>query len=429
MLLFRYLRVHHVCSALSASPLTGTLNFYTNYICDVFCRISPSMKGLMGGGVNMRKPFRTIAVSAIVIGVLAFSSVMNVFGFVPISAQAESSDGTMTEQEIRDAWKNLTVTVKDKDGTHKLALCTIINAKDSWSAYDIMQKNNSIKSYITNNDIDTDSLTISGVPDGWTHSNDQKDFYGMLAASILAPYNTVGGTYVLTYRKGNNAFTFGYGFYGIRKNSRWLSGHRLTAKTSDGTNVQIDTQTMTSKFKTSSSSGKVPTVTISDKVLDACSYKLTQHTVNDDSKSNGGWASKATIIDTYSSECYPDCPVIIMYSWTNEASKPTDINSNTGNKNSTRENENLSNENASNVNAENTNTINADTSSQMRSTNASGSASDLAANGISDSKEVPASSSPDELVQTGIDNPFSSIVPFAVTAVLSVAIPIIKRRK
>ena len=137
----------------------------------------------------MRKPFRTIAVSTIAIIVLAFSSAMNVFGFVPISAQAESSDGTMTEQEIRDAWKNLTVTVKDKDGTHKLALCTIINAKDSWSAYDIMQKNHSIKSYITNNDIYTDSLTISGAPDGWTHSNDWKDFYSMIDASILAPYN------------------------------------------------------------------------------------------------------------------------------------------------------------------------------------------------------------------------------------------------
>lgn len=379
----------------------------------------------MGGGLNMRKPFRTIAVSTIAIGVLAFSSVMNVFGFVPISAQAESSDGTMTEQEIRDAWKNLTVTVKDKDGTHKLALCTIINAKDSWSAYDIMQKKHSIKSYSTNNDIYTDSLTISGAPDGWTHSNDWKDFYSMIDASILAPYNTVGGTYVLTYRKGNNAFTFGYDFCGIRKNSHWLSGHRLTAKTSDGTNVQIDTQTMTSEFKTSSSSGKVPTVTISDKALDACSYKLTQHTVNDDSKSNGGWASKATIIDTYSSEYYPDCPVIITYSWTNEASKPTDINSNT----ETSKNETLSNENASNVNVENTNTVNADTSSQMRNTNASGSASDLAANGISDSKEVPASSSPDELVQTGIDNPFSFLVPFAAALVFSAAIPIIKRRR
>lgn len=170
--------------------------------------------------------------------------------------------------------------------------------------------------------------------------------------------------------------------------------------------IKIDFKNSAASFSTLARDGKAPEISFSNIPSE---YKLMSLNVTDNSKGNDGWASKAVIIANFSSDKYPEAPYAITFNWTNQAATQTDA---------------AKIDEKNNPNA-NTNTNNYDHANMIDSSNANIPNNNNIITNIGSSSD----SQSNELVQTGIDDSFSFLVPFAAASVLSAAIPIIKRRR
>ena len=363
--------------------------------------------------MNRKMPLRTVATAAVSVGVLTFASIANVCWNVPIAAQAATSDGTMSDEDIRDAWKNFKVTITDGSGIHNIDYASAV-VKNDMGFPDIKGESYDAHSRITD-------ISMTGVPEGWTMADKS---YSTSFISKFGLMIVSGSNIQDIYTDGTHfyAISFSYGQNYPSDDDLWQMFKNMNV-TSEGSKINVDFQKAHASFSTLSRNGKAPqSVAITNIPSD---YELASFDVSDNSKDNNGWASKATIVANFISKKYPSSPYKITFDWTNQAATQADVakidakNNNNANSN-TNTNSGNTNNNATNTN-ENDNTVNtANTNSQANSN------STVAA---ANSSSSPASSSSNnELVQTGVDD-MSFIVPLAAASALAVSIPMIKRKK
>ena len=96
----------------------------------------------------------------------------------------------------------------------------------------------------------------------------------------------------------------------------------LTSDITEDADTQIDLDAKTVRYRSLSRSGRAPKINFKKVPKD---YKLASVSTTDDSAENGGWASKATSIATFTSEKYKSTPYVITVNWENEAKTEADV--------------------------------------------------------------------------------------------------------
>ena len=270
----------------------------------------------------MRTPVRTIA-AAITIGIMSATAATGIN--YPTSIEAKAAGTTsftapaeMSEAEIREAWKNLKVTVVDADGSHDLDINDAAGFK--WHGKDTMPNIDYTKSYNTYTNIE--SVKVTGIPDGWS----QRGNFSIPPAAIGHHYTTQGGRMYFVYSDGTNCYAFRYEYYGMVPSEAGLkamfSDVMLTSDIAEDADTQIDLDTKTVRYRSLSRSGRAPKISFMKVPED---YKLASVSTTDDSAANGGWASKATSIATFTSDKYTDTPYVLTVNWENEAKTKADV--------------------------------------------------------------------------------------------------------
>lgn len=281
----------------------------------------------MGGGIAMRTPMRTIA-AAITIGIMSATAVTGIN--YPTSIEAKAADtpsstapAEMSETEICELWKNVKVTVTDEDGQHQIdfsdtAGCGYIDGY----ANDIFLKSDNPKQFTTYTKI-TVGPRITGIPSGW----ERIDGTGVGWPAILpSSFNHSGGKLVEVYSDGTNYYAIKYIYESITPTEYGLqqmfSDVMLTSDIAEDADTQIDLGAKTVRYRSLSRSGRAPKINFRQVPKD---YKLDSVSTTDDSAENGGWASKATSVATFTSDKYKATPYVLTVNWENEAKTEADV--------------------------------------------------------------------------------------------------------
>ena len=96
----------------------------------------------------------------------------------------------------------------------------------------------------------------------------------------------------------------------------------LTSDIAEDADTQIDLGAKTVRYRSLSRSGRAPKINFRQVPKD---YKLDSVSTTDDSAENGGWASKATSVATFTSDKYKATPYVLTVNWENEAKTEADV--------------------------------------------------------------------------------------------------------
>lgn len=96
----------------------------------------------------------------------------------------------------------------------------------------------------------------------------------------------------------------------------------LTSDITEDADTQIDLDAKTVRYRSLSRSGRAPKINFRKVPKD---YKLASVSTTDDSAENGGWASKATSVATFTSDKYKATPYVLTVNWENEAKTKADV--------------------------------------------------------------------------------------------------------
>ena len=285
----------------------------------------------MGGGViAMRTPMRTIA-AAITIGIMSATAAAGIN--YPTSIEAKAADtpsstapAEMSEAQIREAWKNLKVTVTDADGRHELKFCDAAGFKYVNEHAIGLKMIGESKMFVTYTDIKEGYPTITGVPSGWKRVGGFGKGWPAIREPEGRAFSYGGGTLTDIYSDGTNCYAFEYVYqvitpteYGLQQ---MFSDVMLTSDIAEDADTQIDLGAKTVRYRSLSRSGRAPKINFRQVPKD---YKLDSVSTTDDSAENGGWASKATSIATFTSDKYKATPYVLTVNWENEAKTKADV--------------------------------------------------------------------------------------------------------
>lgn len=284
----------------------------------------------MGGGIAMRTPMRTIA-AAITIGIMSATAV-TVINY-PTSIEAKAADtpsstapAEMSEAQIREAWKNLKVTVTDVDGRHELKFCDAAGFKYVNEHAIGLKMIGESKMFVTYTDIKEGYPTITGVPSGWKRVGGFGKGWPAIREPEGRAFSYGGGTLTDIYSDGTNCYAFEYVYqvitpteYGLQQ---MFSDVMLTSDIAEDADTQIDLGAKTVRYRSLSRSGRAPKINFRQVPKD---YKLDSVSTTDDFAENGGWASKATSIATFTSDKYKATPYVLTVNWENEAKTKADV--------------------------------------------------------------------------------------------------------
>lgn len=271
----------------------------------------------------MRKPMRTIA-AAITIGIMSATAATGIN--YPTSIEAKAADtpsstapAEMSEAQIREAWKNLKVTVVDADGSHELDINDAAGFK--WHGNTMIPNIDYPEPYDTYTKVE--SVDITGIPDGWS----KKGNFSIPPAAIAGKHFDVqGGHMGFVYSDGTNCYAFRYEYYATTPTESGLnamfSDIMLTSDITEDADTQIDLGAKTVRYRSLSRSGRAPKINFQKVPKD---YKLDSVSTTDDSAENGGWASKATSVATFTSDKYKSTPYVLTVNWENEAKTKADV--------------------------------------------------------------------------------------------------------
>ena len=275
----------------------------------------------------MRKHMRTIA-AAITIGIMSATAAAGIN--YPTSIEAKAADtpsstapAEMSEAQIRELWKNVKVTVTDEGGQHQIdfsdtAGCGYIDGY----ANDIFLKSDNPKQFTTYTKI-TVGPRITGIPSGWKRIDGTGVGWPAIRPSS---FNHDGGELVEVYSDGTNYYAIKYIYESITPTEYGLqqmfSDVMLTSDIAEDADTQIDLDAKTVRYRSLSRSGRAPKINFQKVPKD---YKLASVSTTDDSAENGGWASKATSVATFTSDKYKATPYVLTVNWENEAKTEVDV--------------------------------------------------------------------------------------------------------
>lgn len=278
----------------------------------------------------MRTPIRTIA-AAITIGIMSATAAAGIN--YPTSIEAKAADtpsstapAEMSEAQIREAWKNLKVTVTDADGRHELKFCDAAGFKYVNEHAIGLKMIGESKMFVTYTDIKEGYPTITGVPSGWKRVGGFGKGWPAIREPEGRAFSYGGGTLTDIYSDGTNCYAFEYVYqvitpteYGLQQ---MFSDVMLTSDIAEDADTQIDLGAKTVRYRSLSRSGRAPKINFRQVPKD---YKLDSVSTTDDSAENGGWASKATSIATFTSDKYKATPYVLTVNWENEAKTKADV--------------------------------------------------------------------------------------------------------
>lgn len=278
----------------------------------------------------MRKPMKTIA-AAIAIGIMSAAAATGINYPTSIEAKAagtasSTAPAEMSEAEIREAWKNLKVTVTDSDGQHELEFRDAAGFKYVNGNTVGMKMTGQAKMFVTYTDIKEGYPTKTGIPSGWK----RVDGFGKGWPAIREPeeraFSYGGGMLTDIYSDGTNCYAFEYVYqvitpteYGLQQ---MFSDVMLTSDIAEDADTKIDLGAKKVRYRSLSRSGRAPKINFRQVPKD---YKLDSVSTTDDSAENGGWASKATSIATFTSDKYKTTPYVLTVNWENEAKTKADV--------------------------------------------------------------------------------------------------------
>lgn len=278
----------------------------------------------------MRKPMRTIA-AAITIGIMSATAATGIN--YPTSIEAKAADtpsstapAEMSEAQIREAWKNLKVTVTDADGRHELKFRNAAGFKYVDEHAIGLKMTGKSEMFVTYTDIEEGHPTITGIPSGWKRVGGFGTGWPITGKPEEHLFNCKGGTLADIYSDGTNCYAFEYVYQSITPTKYGLqqmfSDVMLTSDITEDADTQIDLDAKTVRYRSLSRSGRAPKISFRKVPKD---YKLASVSTTDDSTENGGWASKATSVATFTSEKYKSTPYVLTVNWENEAKTEADV--------------------------------------------------------------------------------------------------------
>lgn len=284
----------------------------------------------MGGGIAMRKPMRTIA-AAITIGIMSATAATGIN--YPASIEAKAADtpsstapAEMSAAEIREAWKNLKVTVTDADGRHELKFCDAAGFQYVHEQAIGLKMEGESEMFVTYTDIEEGRPAITGIPSGWKRVGGFGKGWPITGKPEEHLFNCKGGTFADIYSDGTNCYAFEYVYQSITPTKYGLqqmfSDIMLTSDITEDADTQIDLDAKTVRYRSLSRSGRAPKINFQKVPKD---YKLDSVSTTDDSAENGGWASKATSVATFTSDKYKSTPYVLTVNWENEAKTKADV--------------------------------------------------------------------------------------------------------
>lgn len=282
-----------------------------------------------GGGIAMRTPMRTIA-AAITIGIMSATAATGIN--YPTSIEAKAADtpsstapAEMSEAQIREAWKNLKVTVTDDDGQHELEFRDAAGFKYVDGNTVGMKMTGQAEMFVTYTEI-KGYPTITGVPSEWKRVGGFDKGWPITGKPEEHLFNCKGGTLADIYSDGTNCYAFEYVYQSITPTKYGLqqmfSDIMLTSDITEDADTQIDLDAKTVRYRSLSRSGRAPKINFQKVPKD---YKLDSVSTTDDSAENGGWASKATSVATFTSDKYKSTPYVLTVNWENEAKTKADV--------------------------------------------------------------------------------------------------------
>lgn len=251
----------------------------------------------------------------------------------PTSIEAKAADtpsstapAEMSESEIREAWKNLKVTVTDADGKHELKFCDAAGFKYVHEQAIGLKIKGKSEMFVTYTDIKEGYPTKTGIPRGWNRVGGFGKGWPAIREPEGRAFSYGGGTLTDIYSDGTNCYAFEYVYqvitpteYGLQQ---MFSDVMLTSDIAEDADTQIDLGTKKVRYRSLSRSGRAPKINFRQVPKD---YKLDSISTTDDSAENGGWASKATSIATFTSDKYKTTPYVLTVNWENEAKTKTDV--------------------------------------------------------------------------------------------------------
>lgn len=278
----------------------------------------------------MRKPMRTIA-AAITIGIMSATAATGIN--YPTSIEAKAADtpsstapAEMSEAQIRETWKNLKVTVTDDDGQHELEFRDAAGFKYVNGNTVGMKMTGQAEMFVTYTKIKEGYPTLTGIPSGWKRVGGFETGWPITGKPKEHLLSYSGGTFADIYSDGTNCYAFEYVYQSITPTEYGLqqmfSDVMLTSDITEDADTYIDLGAKTVRYRSLSRSGRAPKINFKKVPKD---YKLASVSTTDDSAENGGWASKATSIATFTSEKYKSTPYVITVNWENEAKMEADV--------------------------------------------------------------------------------------------------------
>lgn len=278
----------------------------------------------------MRKPMRRIA-AAITIGIMSATAATGIN--YPTSIEAKAADtpsstapAEMSEAEIRAAWKNLKVTVTDEDGQHELEFRDAAGFKYVNGNTVGMKMTGQAEMFVTYTKIKEGYPILTGIPSGWKRVGGFGKGWPITGKPEEHLLDYGGGTLANIYSDGTNCYAFEYVYQSITPTEYGLqqmfSDVMLTSDITEDADTQIDLDAKTVRYRSLSRSGRAPKINFQKVPKD---YKLASVSTTDDSAKNGGWASKATSIATFTSDKYKATPYVLTVNWENEAKTEADV--------------------------------------------------------------------------------------------------------
>lgn len=278
----------------------------------------------------MRTPMRTIA-AAITIGIMSATAATGIN--YPTSIEAKAADtpsstapAEMSEAQIREAWKNLKVTVTDDDGPHELEFRDAAGFKYVNGNTVGMKMAGQAEMFVTYTDIKEGYPTKTGIPSGWKRVDGFGKGWPLIGKPEEHLFNYGGGTLAEVYSDGTNCYAFEYVYQSITPTKYGLqqmfSDVMLTSDIAEDADTKIDLDTKTVRYRSLSRSGRAPKISFMKVPKD---YKLASVSTADDSAKNGGWASKSTSTATFTSDKYKTTPYVLTVNWENEAKTKADV--------------------------------------------------------------------------------------------------------
>ena len=284
----------------------------------------------MGGEIAMRTPMRTIA-AAITIGIMSATAATGINYQISIEAKAADTPSStepaeMSEAQIREAWKNLKVTVTDADGRHELKFRNAAGFKYVDEHAIELKMTGKSEMFVTYTDIEEGRPTITGIPSGWKRVGGFGKGWPITGKPEEQLFNCGGGTLTDIYSDGTNCYAFEYVYQSITPTKYGLqqmfSDVMLTSDITEDSDTYIDLGAQTVRYRSLSRSGRAPKINFRKVPKD---YKLDSVSTTDDSAENGGWASKATSVATFTSDKYKSTPYVLTVNWENEAKTKADV--------------------------------------------------------------------------------------------------------